>query len=401
MSIRGLLYIYCIVSLSVRIELVCFLITLTIFDFLSFRKEGRPFFDRMLLKSFLFGICIFSLLTMYPFYFMSKFTGIATDAMPLASQKTFEKAISIGISNGINSGAFFDSIFTNFSFYFLLALSSLGAIFVIALLFLNRRFRKFIKFAGDFKSLFFIYFHIFFFSSFIILFPYHATHYFLSISLLLLILNAYILLNSQRNRFTILLCCFNLIFLLSLSGSFTLNILFQKDTRLAAKEELLKLTNERDLLAIETISMNGYHPLVNECPETLREKSIAVQKTKKGTGLYHQLKSIEDSSGCRNILDVFSEDYYSATEGKGKWINDYDIIQFLQRDPKYYITAFDINASVNSKKVNLFHSTVLSKYILLNTFECTSFDPRLTYLISTEPYFKNIFIYKKNEFSAD
>jgi len=392
---RKYLYFFCVVFISIRVELICFLVTLIVFDFISSKKEKHSFFDRVLFSSIIKGLIVFCVITLYPLYILNQLKGNVIDPMPLACTKTFEKSISTGIINSIKSGSIFISILSNIYFYFSLAISSLGTILLLAVLFLIKRFRLFLKFEGSFSPFLFIYFHISLFSVFILFFPYHATHYFLSISFLLLALSAIFLLNSKQNKLRTIFCYLNLFFVISLSGAFFAYVMTYKDPRLSAKEYLLKTTTKADLLAIETISMNGYHPLIDECPDVLREKSNAVKKTKKGTGLYTDLKSKQDSLNCRKILDIFTDDYYTGTDGEGKWINNYNITEFIKAAPEFYITTRDLNPDFLSPHVADFYQTVKSKYVISNSFIFNSFDFRLNFLLKTEPYFKNVYIYKK------
>lgn len=390
---RATLYALCIVALSVRIELACFFVAAVIADYIKRGNERKPFFEAALVKAVILGIVVFSLITLYPLHAAYKLLGDGYEAVPLSSDRTFTGVIVAGITKQLLSAVFYKGLLYGLIYYIKLAIVALGLIPVVAMVPIARRLvARSLKNYSHFKLV--LYLYGLGFLTFIVIFPNRTTHYFLNISFMLIVLFAYAL-KQVPARLLKPLLVFSLFFSGSLSISFLYTVSSVTDPRLEARKFLLGITNKEDLLAIETISVNGYNPFIEELPGDLRQKAYLVKKHRLGTGRYYEMKARLDSADSRKILDIFSEDYFAGTAGEGIWINAYDIAGFVARAPKYYITTWPIGEYKGEGRREAFYTHVLQRYKLLKAFEFDPADKRLKFLVSTEPYFKSVYVYVK------
>jgi hypothetical protein len=386
---RVTVYALCIAALSVRIEMLSFFACLLLLDYLKRKKEDLPFFERSLAWSGLAGAGIFTAVTFYPFVLLYQAPAPGAEFMPLTSDKSFEGVIVRGVTAQLSSPAFYKELFSGLVYYGKLSLAALGIIPLLALLPLPRR-------AVNRNTLFYyrsaLYLYIAGFFGVIILFPNRTTHYFLTISLVMLMAAATYLASATRRAKGLAL--FSLLFVATFVLSFLYAVCFVTDTRLEARNFLLRSSSQNDLLAIETISVNGSNPLISEMPEDLRQKAGLVKKYRLGTGQYYEVRSRLDSSESRPIMDIFSDDYYIGTEGEGKWINTYKREDFLARAPRYYVTNKRLDDPRTAARSD-FYAGVLQNYRLVKTFEFKPADMRLAFLVSTEPYYTGMYVYEK------
>ena len=388
-DIRGKIYYLSIAFISIRIEIICFLVSLLVFDYLRSKSASKPFYDKFFVRSVLAGILLYACITFYPITVLYKtFHSCDGDAV-LATEKTFETAIGSGVIAQINSGKFL-SIFTdNLKFYLTLSSLSMLPAFLITLLLLHKFIRNKIGYALESGRTLFLYFYMFLFLVVLLLFPYHATHYFLSIVTIMLLITSVCVLTMTNVGARNLFLGINLAYIVTLSAEFLMAANLKPDTRFLATAYILSKTNIHDLIAVETMSMDGYHPLLNESAKVLRDKSEAVKKIMKGTGLQYELRAKMNIQDSRNILDIFSVNYLNNND----WINDYDLNNFKSKHPEYYATTYDMKTRDANMRVAKFYDYIAANYIQDTTFQLTHFDYRLKFLLSTEPYFKNVYFY--------
>ena len=378
---QKMLYIASILAIAVRIELVAFFVSIIILETYELHKQQpQKLFWKKLKKIdiYLFtGIILYCLATLWPISFI--YNHFFSSENHIGVAKSFQEVIFFRLIDTFYSGKILGNIWSNSVFYCTTWLAALGPILLATpiLAFIKIRETRYLM-------LFFILILLF-----VVMYAYSATHYFLSLSVIIIFTNCLFISKLKRQRTQIILSAFNVLYVSSLSIIFLYHISFNLDPRLYSATYLLRNTSTSDLLAVETHSMNGYGPVINECKEVLLEKSRVIKQIGSGTGETYKLKSQNVSDTCRNILDVFSEDYFAGSDYEGYWINTYNKDNFMNRNPDYYITSYSISPTSE------FYSNILENYQLDTIFKCNISDMRLAFLMQSEFYLKPISIYKK------
>lgn len=382
---RKILYILSVAAISVRIELVAFFLAIFLQDIYLYYKTLNK--DKLInniktvLKYILIGIFIYCLLTLAPLSYVYNhfFTSVKIIGIP----KSFHEFIYDALIQNFLNGSLIKNVIDNFIFYLSICLFGLGPIIFCGSLVIFLKAKK-TKYLAIFSLLII---------TVLLLYGNKATHYFLLLSLSFIITNFLYITTIKTYKIQLLFSWINFLFVSSISALFIFHIYHSEDPRIVAKYYLLAKTNPSDLLAIETHSMNGYGPPIDECKEVLLAKSDIIAQIGGGTGETYRAKANYASSNCRTILDIFTEDYFGVTPYAKEWINNYDLNSFMEKNPKYYITTRDLYSKEYSQKVLSFYKHILLHYKLEKSFEFYQGDYRLQFLLSSEYYFKNVYFY--------
>lgn len=377
------LFILSLTSIAVRIEFIAFFAAILTFDiYLSLFgpiKSSTATHLRRTLASVLTGIFVYCLLTLTPVTFLYNHLFSSVDKIGVT--RSFEAVIFSRLWDYYKNGTLFNNLAGNFVFYFKTGLYSLGPITLLAALLLFLKLKK-----GNYLMIF-----VSFTGVVLLLYGYHATHYFLGISVVLLLAACIYIARMNDQRLRLAFAALNFLYISSLSLGFLYNLTREEDPRIASAGYIIHNTKPTDLLAVETLSMNGYAPVIGECREVLLQKSETVAKYGGGTGETYRLKAQLADSNCRKMIDIFSKDYFSKSPFEGTWINPYNAESLAKRAPAYYITTAPFEPKTK------FYDHVTNNYNLVKEFSCGASDPRLAFLLKSEFYFKPVRIYKKNE----
>jgi len=388
------LYILSILAVAVRIEFIVFFISILIVGLFSAYRELPPT-DRKdtikkQLKHVLIGVVLYLLATLKPLTYLYANFSSASGNMGVA--KSFEQVIFTRLMEYIRSGAFIDNIANNFVFYFNVCLLSLGPLVIIYLLLVLLR---------DNRTRY-LFLFIFLIGLMILLYGANGTHYFLSLSVVFIFGSCLFITRLKNPRLQLISAIFNLLYMASLSSSFLYTIFTQDDPRLSSLSYIKQNIPSNNLLAIETHSMNGLGPPINECRDVLLKKSEIVAIFGSGTGETYRMRANFSNNDCREILDVFSTDYFAGSNGANLWINTYDSVRFKERAPDYFITTRSVSTAGPDGEMlppapNAvgFYKYIVKNYVLDKAFKCRIADPRLSYLLDGGLYFRPIHIYKK------
>jgi len=388
------LYILSILAVAVRIEFIVFFISILLVGLFSAYRglppDARKDAIKKQMKYILTGAVLYLLVTLKPLTYL--YTRFASDPGSMGVTHTFEQVILTRLTEYIRSGAFIDNIANNFIFYFNVCLLGLGPLVVIYLLFVLFRDSR-TRFLLLFLSLLGI---------MILLYGANGTHYFLSLSVVFIFGSCLFITRLKNPRLQLISAVFNLLYMASLSIGFLYAVLTQEDPRLSSAGYIIKNIPPDNLLAIETHSMNGLGPPINECRNVLLKKSEIIAIFGSGTGETYRMRANFSNNDCREILDVFSTDYFAGSDGAHLWINTYDSARFKERAPAYFITTRSVNTFGPDEEMlppgpnaAEFYGYIVKNYVLNKEFKCRFADPRLPYLLDGGLYFRPIKIYRR------
>ncbi|MCP4521830.1 MAG: hypothetical protein GY827_09115 [Cytophagales bacterium] len=374
--LRTLIYFLCFITLSVRIEIVLFIIIFSIYDFVSLRKIGQVFFTPSLFKILGIGIFIYSVFTLHPISFI--YNKLDLQGSNLLANKSYDGAISTRLLNNILNNPF--GTLPTLAYYLKAIILLIGPFFLYFF------FQGIIK--NFSKSVVFI-LHILGFLSIITIFNHKSVHYILNFVLLFLLI-PFFQLAQKENKFQTRIFFIQLIYTLTISIPFLIINDIKKDPRFEARDYVIQNTSQQDLVAIETISMHGYHPLIEEEPTVFKKKAELYESINNTPNVGYRLRSESNNQhkNHRRILDVFSTNYLSKNINESNdFINTFDTLHLFQKSPKYFITYRNNNSK--------FYQYIKKHYTLEKEFTPYSFmDIRCNLLYSYKP---SIFIFRKNE----
>lgn len=375
---RNYIYFLLFVTLSVRIEIILFMVIFTIYDIYLHKVNKNVFFEISFIKIIGLGIVIYSLLTLHPISFLFNKLDIQTTNKNLLTSHGYNSSISNRIMAQIKHN--FLATFPTFFYYLKVIFLLVGPVFVF--LFIKKVYNNFQE-----NIIFIIY--ILGFITIITLFNHQTVHYTLSfISLFLLIPLIEISTKSQKTQSIILV--FQVLYVSTITLPFIINNSSHIDPRFSSKQYLLENTTSEDLIAIETISMHGHYPVIEETSHRITQKSDIYQQNFKqeNIGLSIKKKEKKDTANCRKILDVFTTNYLSQNiQSSNDFINTFDTLHLLKKEPKYFV-SYRLGKEP-------FHQFLFRNYTLVKTFEPYKFmDVRCNLLYTYKP---SIFVLKNKK----
>ncbi|MBI2966887.1 MAG: hypothetical protein HYY40_03615 [Bacteroidetes bacterium] len=390
------LYLFSIIAISVRIEFISFFISILLYDgYNNYLTLGRRDFITNIKKKSVYilkGTLVYCIITFFPVNYIYNYLYPVSANVGIT--KPFEKVISSRLMDYFYSGTLFQNITKNFLFYFNTCFLALGPVIIICIAFFFIKMNR-----ARYLFLFMI-----FTGAVLLLYGAFGTHYFLTMSVIF-IFGSCVFISQLRNiRLQIIYALFNLVYVSTVSFSFLAAISFSRDPRLEAADYISENISPSDLIAMETHSMNGLGPPLNECKDILLKKSEIIAEIGGGTGETYRLKANNAAGTCWKILDIFSTDYFAGSAYEKTWINTYDKDLLARGNPEYYITTRSLQQTkpeggmlpANSQSIE-FYDYIKSNYTLLREFKCAIFDPRLPYLLNGGLYLRPVRIYKKNK----
>jgi hypothetical protein len=182
---------------------------------------------------------------------------------------------------------------------------------------------------------------------------------------------------------------------LVIAGSVTLSAALElqiaPDPRVRAGAYLLSHTTPRELVALEEAKLIGGNPVLDECPEALREKAAALKAARLSTGETMLAQARRSGVDCRVVIELRDDDPYAGTPVSGRFVNRFDL-GALHPLPRYIASRNDYTASSPARPI--FARELLARYELVATFDREPWDPRVRPLLSGAFYSVPIFIYK-------
>lgn len=383
--LKNRIYILSFVALSIRIDLIAFLIAFAFIDFSLARKKetAKPFILQRLKPAFT-GIILYLIITLLPLTLLIGSKESVSAKIPVT--KPFESAI-VSKSVQFSFSLILDNIIANLGFYLLTCtIVTFGPFIILPIItHLKNRFEK------PFLKLLLLVIVILFMP--LLVFGYHAPHYYLLSALALLVLSFLSISVIKNTKYRYFVAIFNLLYTASITFQIIYAINFQPDTRITAKQYMLKTTSKTDLIAIEKYLNAGFFPPINECPEVLLEKIEAIKKYNIGTGETFKSQVSKINSGeCRKILEISAPKRFKNTEYENKWAIDYSPTLLLKKSPDYFISMIDYNRQMHPGS---FSSALLANYSIISKFEPNFIDPRIKIVIANENYYPCFYIYKK------
>jgi hypothetical protein len=364
---RNYTYFLLLAALSARIEVILFALLFLLTDLIQHwhTRKIKNFFNHRLVKFCVAGLVIWMCFTLYPLNVAYKMFG--GNSVGLLESKSYE-------------GVIFSDIVSNFS-----RLTDVGKTFFqytgVTILLGLPLLVLFVLCVKDepntiMKSLFIAYPVLF---TLIISFTRFLSIHYVMAFVPFIFLLGFVKLSSFEGRQKTLWLWFVLAYALTISLPFLIINTTRPDPRMLARDYILTNTFAGDTIAVETISMHGFHPLLNECPAELKAKADYLQSTMHASPESYLLRSryAENDHDCRYILDVFDVNYLSVNPSNSNaFINTYDPDHFEQIKPEYFVS------SKPSERVN----QLVINYQLAARFEPFDFvDPRCDLLYANKP----------------
>jgi hypothetical protein len=362
-SWRSYIYIFSILSVSVRIELVVFFLGFLIADVYQHKAQKYTFF-RSLIRPILFGLIGFALITLYPLKFL-----VAQPADHLLTSKAYETAILNDLSlasiiRGIKK--------TGYYIQAMLALLGPIAISFLGIFF----FKKYRYIAISFMLLTIV----------LIVYPIKNIHYLMAISVI--VLYGFIQLSQQLSQ-----QIFKILVLISFFWciSFSLEQVFLiarvGDLRMPATEYVLGTTEKTD-----TIYVEGIFSQIRDKPARYRIKVDAAKEIGSTGKSNEYLAGIVGEEGTRTVITVSDFEPFAGTRYMNAFNNKYDSTLLKEQNPDIYIIVRRVNLSKYPDEP--FYQFLLKHYTETKSFQYTLVDPRLKY--TNFYYFHNVYIYSRN-----
>lgn len=385
-QLRSKIYILSFVALSVRIDLIAFLIVFIFLDFtVNYSKNKLREYLKTTWSIIGIGVLLYSIITFYfvKIIFITFFNNYSANSIPV--EATIEGFI---ISQSFNLSSFLN-LLNNLKFYFLY--SSLITFGPLTLFFVLYFFIK--NFTQKLAQLFFMITIIL--GTGILQYYYSAPHYFLLTSAIILLTSILAIASIKSTRLKYSVALFNLFYIGSISIQIIYTISQKTDTRIFSMNYLLENTTHSDLIAIENYLKKGSYPPIDKCPDVLMEMARITKKYNLGTGetLIKKAQMVDQKS-CRNILEIDTPKRFINTEYENIWSIDYDPILLLKWSPEFIVTTHNYQDEESSTS---YAKTIVANYRLENENEISFFDSRIKMVLSREDYFPTLYIYKKNK----
>lgn len=370
------LYIILFLGTTIRIDLVAFLISFLIIDFQKNYHFSIKLFLLEKYKLLITGIILYCLITfvpikiIYEFFDKSKteiFTGNSLD------QETYSRTIG-----RIISGLDISSLLSNLSYFFVIGILAIGFPLIHSTYLLKKE-NRFLLIAAS-----------------IILFPLlllsQTPHYFLILSLIILITYSKSIFIFKNKIFTKIYLWFNFIYVMSITIQICYSICFETDTRIISKDYILTNTKQTDVLAIEDFLNPGQYPSIDECPDILLKKAEITKKYKLGTGKTLEAQAQKsDSKNCRVIIGVSQNKPYLGTEYDNIWSIQKDIEMLNKLKPNYFISLYNYYSPNGD---DTFAIGIKKYFSTPKIFEYTFIDDRINGFIFKENFFPKFYFYK-------
>lgn len=177
----------------------------------------------------------------------------------------------------------------------------------------------------------------------------------------------------------------------SLTFAAALELQVTPDPRVRAGTYLLSQTAPRELLALEETKLIGGNPVLDECPEQLREKAAALKAARLSTGETMLAQARRSAPDCRFVIELRDDDPYAGTPQSGRFVNRFDL-DALHPLPRYIASRNDYTASSSPRPA--FARELIARYELVATFDRGPWDPRVHPLLTGAFYSVPIFVYK-------
>ena len=384
-SYRYKAYFWAIFSLSVRIELVMFLILLIGLDLKYWGPSPLKthFLSPKLLRTVGFALLGFSLFTLLPLSLFYTLIPLKPK-LDLVSSNTFFGNIILGFYLNVKNGILLNRIYENWNYY----IKFIGVIFSIPLITYLLSIRR--------KEVFWLLHPIGIFA-FLLINILSFPRYFLPVSTGLLVL---LFINYMRNHTKRKLILSGVVLTLISFVLFGIQFLLlnfgHRDPRTLAKEFIEEYTDSVDLIAMETISGAGFHPPILECKEQMLAKIQLSQRYSPYASSKYQIQIKRNlTQPCRKILDICEVNYLEpGSLNSNAFLNTKDISHFQGLDPKYFISVYPL-AYLESLYPDHkgFYQALQNDFFLVKSFSkhIEYFDPRVK-LLNTR---KSVYVYKK------
>jgi hypothetical protein len=364
---RAYTYFILLLALSARIEAILFLLIFSFFDLLHHvrGKQLSCFFNKRFLLVCVLGATLWMCFTIYPIHIWYRFFG--TSSAGLLESKTYEGVILTDVARNLLSLERVAATLWKYISMILLLALPMCILYLRYLVQESDITRKLLY--GLYPFLFLI---TIAFTDFV------AVHYVMPFIPLVFLL-ALIKVSSFKPNWATAWLWISALYVLTISVPFLIVSSLTTDTRVLARDYVLKNTTPMDTIAVETISMNGFHPLIDECPSELIEKAAHVESALKLSGDSYRLRSKNQlpNTDCRYILDLFEVNYLSVDPAQSnQFINTFDETHFRKMKPKLLISSKKSEKTLRTAGSYVF----AARYEPFNFF-----DPRCNVLYTYKP----------------
>jgi hypothetical protein len=379
---RYILYLLLFLALSLRVEMIAYLAGFAIYDFFV-EERTTPFIRRIgvFFKPFAYGVILYCVITLYPLALVYKVT-YPNATQQLTVSPTYEEAI---VTKFPSAGYLFSTMLDS-SFYlqgFLAIMGPLALLFFV--LSLKRRDTHFL----------YIPFVITFFA--LAIFPVKNAYYMLNSSVIILLAFAiYVSKEIRSVKWRYICTSVTLLWILSFSVPHFFTLWYYKDSRIRARDYLLKKTSPEDYIYTEGVFTSIY-----DKPARYILRSEA-SKLAGGTGLSSELiASRVTDNESRYIMTVSEWEPFDGTAFENVFNNYYDTSLLAAQRPKFYLYipdfCTDLDFSENNprfRQFKNFYANMKLKYEPDTVFSYPVRDNRLRF---ANGYFKPVVIYKRKE----
>ena len=324
---RKVLYFVGFLSLSLRVELLLFIVMAIGVDLWKWRKNPSKNRIRPLIKPIGLGLSLSLIFTLYPVSYLYKYF-FPQKTIGLASRMSYGENIVRRIFTNIQQVDFLSIAGESLAYYGELLISILGPF--IGVIFLVSQIRE------PFSRIYLI--HLIAFGGILGFFGVNLVHYAVSPSLIILFVTLQHILQDD-SKWKPLALVISLVFMSSISIQYSYLLYHTKSPAVRTHQFLLENTHPQDLIAIETLSGAAFHPHLTEC-RAAEKIRVAKQVSKYGgSELEIQIKK-GMIQPCRNQLDICEINYLSANPDKSNdFVNTFDISQMKSLQPKWFVTT--------------------------------------------------------------
>ena len=381
LSLKKKLYIWMFISLTVRIDLIIVLIAVGLYDVGKLTIKNVLFYVQSNWKLILIGTLTYSLITLLPIVFIHNLIYGQVGGHEIV--KPFWEVIITKILAHGSGGTFLKEIGVKIYYYFIqYFLICLGPICFYY--FFKGSFRR------EYLRPFFIMFCIN--SLFLIIMPFHTSHYFLLNSTIVIIVTIIELTESQR-RYVKVIALGNAVYIVSLSFVIYFGLFTTVDSRILARNYVMGNSGINDLIGVEDHILPGKSVPIDEKPSVLLAKAAYTLGNGLGTGLSYKKKaenvSIEDS---RFVLGICKNYDWSEIGLQNKWFCKYSNLEYLDTVGLDFIVT---TTDYDTLQLSEYGSFLNQNFRLNKTFEHKFLDPRVEIMTHNEWFLNPTFIWRK------
>lgn len=376
---RNKLYLVLFLGISIRIEMLSFLLGYFMYDFFVIHKHNlKLFFSKLFIKELLLNTGLYLLITLYPvaviynLFFIPKINYSHT--------QTFEAVIFSHIRWTSIAG---------YMYYVKVALMLLGPVVILPF---------FIKLFQKNNAISFLIPVLAIDTGVLALDYVKDIWYFLLPSIIIIFIFIKYIENLRNKKIALELLVLVFLYFLSYSGEL-LHHLMQYNANNVARQVTLDNTLPNDTILI----VGACDLRIPQSAQILGEQITALKQTggSTGYGLINMLKDAErHPSTARSLFYRDSDYFWTGTKYYEKWLTGYDTTRLNELKPKLCVIFSNISNlhDVFSQDENVNANTQLepylnTHYILLSQYSCTFPDPRLYY--RNYYYLPSCFIFKR------